>query len=122
VHLGHYTHPDDVQRGVALVGLAREVIDRVAANGLIKAPVDAWWRSADVAPLLRSRAASYHHPVGTCRMGSGADCVVGTDLQVHGVAGLYVADASVMPALPTGTTNLATMMIGWRAAELSALP
>ena len=118
VHLGHFTHPDDLRTGAALLAHAREVIAAVAARGLVTVPDHAWWTNPDADTRLRAQAASYHHPVGTCRMGTGADAVVGPDLRVHGVDGLYVADASVMPQLPRGTTNLATMMIGWRTADI----
>jgi choline dehydrogenase len=59
-----------------------------------------------------------YHPVGTCRIGSGPDAVVDPELRVHGVAGLRVADASVMPLIPGGNTNAPTIMIGERAADL----
>jgi choline dehydrogenase len=118
VRLGHYTHPDDLSRGAAIVERVNVVIDKVAETGLIRAPDDAWWKADNVESLLRNVAVTYHHPVGTCRMGTGNDAVVGPDLKVHGIDGLYVADASIMPTLPRATTNLATLMIGWRAADL----
>ena len=117
VHLAHFTHPDDRRTGSALLAHAREVVTEVSKQGLITPPDNAWWEDADAETTLRARAVTYHHPVGTCRMGSGSDSVVGSDLRVHGISRLYVADASVMPRLPRGTTNLATMMIGWRAAD-----
>jgi choline dehydrogenase len=60
---------------------------------------------------------AYHH-VGTCRMGTTDDCVVDPELRVRGVEGLRVADASVMPTIPTGNTNAVAMMIGEKAADL----
>jgi choline dehydrogenase len=118
VRLGHYTHPEDLRRGAAIVRRVDDVIDKVAETGLIRIPDDAWWKADHVEPLLRDVAVTYHHPVGTCRMGAGGDAVVGPDLKVHGVDHLFVADASIMPTLPRATTNLATLMIGWRAADL----
>jgi choline dehydrogenase len=59
-----------------------------------------------------------HHPVGTCAMGTGADAVVDPELRVHGIAGLRVVDASVMPTIVGGNTNAATLMIGEKAADL----
>ena len=117
VHLAHYTHPDDVRRGLQILSCAREVIDGVAATGLIEVPDDAWWTRDDAGARLREIAVTYHHPAGTARMGSDDDAVADPALRVRGVDGLYLADASVMPKLPRATPNLATMMIGWRAAD-----
>ncbi|TCM20392.1 choline dehydrogenase-like flavoprotein [Novosphingobium sp. PhB165] len=58
------------------------------------------------------------HAVGTCRMGSDENAVVGADLKVQGVEGLRVVDASIMPSITGSNTNAPTMAIGWRAAEI----
>ena len=65
----------------------------------------------------RQTGNSVYHPVGTCRMGSDPRAVVDAQLRVHGVARLRVADASVMPSVPSGNTNAPTVMIAERAAH-----
>jgi choline dehydrogenase len=75
---------------------------------------------ADVRDYIRRTLTTYQHVAGTCKMGSDALAVVDSELRVHGVAGLRVADASIMPAVVSGNTHAPTTMIGERAAELVA--
>lgn len=70
--------------------------------------------------LIRARADTVYHPVGTARMGIDAQAVVDPRLRVHEVEGLYVADASVMPRLIGGNTNAPSIMIGERCAAFVA--
>ncbi|TFV57045.1 glucose-methanol-choline oxidoreductase [Mycobacterium sp. PS03-16] len=111
----------DVRRMIHGIGVARDI----AAS----APF-APWRGREVLPgpdvtdeaavraFLARATGTYYHPVGSCAMGSGPDAVVDPELRVHGLTGVRVADASVMPRIVPVNTNAATIMIGERAADL----
>jgi choline dehydrogenase len=75
------------------------------------AEIDAWVRSAVSTAL---------HPVGSCAMGTGPEAVCDAQLRVHGLEGLRIADASVMPRIVGGNTNAASIMIGEKAAHMIA--
>ncbi len=67
---------------------------------------------------VRKNAETTYHPVGTCKMGNDPMAVVDPELRVHGVAGLRVADASIMPTLTSGNTNAPSIMIGEKCAAM----
>jgi choline dehydrogenase len=103
-------------------------IDIVRSIGEASPLVDGWdaleiypgpeMRSVEeLTHYVRRTAITYHHQVGTCRMGLDALSVVDPrSLKVHGLAGVWVADASVMPLVPTGNTNAPSVLIGEKAA------
>ncbi len=72
----------------------------------------------EILDWVRKSAETTYHPVGTCKMGSDPMAVVDSELRVHGIAGLRVADASIMPTLTSGNTNAPSIMIGEKCAEM----
>ncbi len=88
------------------------------------------WRETEIIPgpavddddalrnFIRATTSSYYHPVGTCAMGETEESVVDSSLRVHGISGLRVVDASVMPSLPSNNTMATVYAIAERGAEL----
>ena len=94
-----------------------------------QSPLADAWGAREIAPgpevigealreYIRANLWSYWHPVGTCKMGIDALAVVDPELRVRGIAGLRVADASIMPTVPSGNTSAPCVMVGERASDL----
>jgi choline dehydrogenase len=112
---------DDLRRMVQGLRLARHVLGMPALAPLVGDPVQPGpdvRSEADLARFVRERAETLYHPVGTCRMGVDEMAVVDPSLRVHGLDGLRVVDASVMPTIIRGHTNAPTIMIAEKGAEL----
>ncbi len=100
------------------------------ARELVKMPAFGNFRDTEVAPgsdctsetdiraFISRYGSTLFHPVGTCKMGSDPQAVVDDQLRVHGIAGLRVADASIMPRIVSGNTHAACVMIGEKAADM----
>jgi choline dehydrogenase len=73
---------------------------------------------AAILEWVRNTATTIYHPTGTCKMGTDPMAVVDPRLRVHGMAGLRVADASIMPVITSGNTNAPSIMIGEKASDL----
>jgi choline dehydrogenase len=114
-------HPDDLEAMVRAIKLSRGIFAQGPLRDLTQRetlPGPGTANEADLKDYIRRNAGHRSHPVGTCRMGRDAAAVVDPQLRVHGIEGLRVADASVMPEVPSGNTNLPCMMVGERAADL----
>lgn len=117
----YLTEQNDVDRMVVALRMAREIAHTSALEP---------WRGTEVLPgpdvrsdddcraFIRRTAASFFHPAGTCRMGTDEFAVVDSALRVHGIEGLRVVDASVMPSLESAPPNAAVLGIAERAADL----
>lgn len=117
----YFDHPDDMKTMIHAVRLSRE-IGRQSA--LAEWTTGEWWPGTDIetddaiTKYIQDGVSTWFHPVGTCRMGVGSDCVVDPSLRVHGVQNLRVADASIMPEIVGVNTHGSSVMIGWKAGSL----
>jgi choline dehydrogenase-like flavoprotein len=117
----YYTDIRDVDAVVAGLRVARDLGDMPAFapwRGEESQPGAEVRRDEDLRAYVRDSASSYFHYAGTCRIGTDADAVVDTELRVHGLRGVRVADASVMPSPVSANTNATVYAIAERAAEL----
>jgi len=120
---GYLREDEDLEALVAGTKVAREVLRGSALGSVVTAewlPTAAQTSDDDLRDAVRGGIESLYHPVSSCRMGVDDLAVVDPELRVHGVDGLRVVDASVMPTLVRGNTNAPTIMIAERAADLVA--
>jgi choline dehydrogenase len=113
--------PDDVAAMVRAVKLSRDIYGQSPLKEMIRTealPGPGASTDADLIEHIRRHARHRSHPVGTCRMGLDSGAVVDPELRVRGLEGLRIADASVMPQIVSGNTNLPCTMIGEKAADL----
>ncbi len=114
-------HADDMARLVKGFRLMRTLLAQpaLARHGARELNRSAHARTdAEIEAFIRGQADSIYHPVGTCRMGHDQNAVVDAALRVHGIDGLRVVDASIMPRIVSGNTNAPTIMIAEKAADL----
>jgi len=123
------SEPDDLQSLVAGVRLAREIAAQAPLREIVVKELKPGPASVEQEELeadLRRRLMLIYHPVGTARMSdTHAEAVVDSRLRVHGLQGLRVIDASIMPTITGGNTHAPTVMIAERGADLvrgAALP
>jgi len=123
IDTGFLVDPADTARLVHGIRVARRLaktkpFSEWALHELFSVPDSGDDPAAPLESLVREKARTYFHPVGTCRMGptSADGAVVDARPRVHGVEGLYVVDASIMPTIPAANTNLPTFMLAERCA------
>ena len=111
----YLSEPADVERLLVSVKTCRELLGNTSAfddwnAGKEVFPGPKATSDEDLKSYIRRAAATYHHQVGTCRMGIDGMAVVDPELRVYGVEGLRVADASIMPSVTSGNTNAPTII------------
>jgi len=114
---------DETDRAAAIAGLrfGRKIAETAPMSDCVEyeiAPGKDAQTGSELLSYCREAGLSLLHSVGTCKMGAGADAVVDPQLKVHGIGGLRVIDASIMPRIVTGNTNAATIMIGEKGAAM----
>ncbi|MCA0043384.1 GMC family oxidoreductase [Celeribacter litoreus] len=111
----------DRQTAILAVRQARAIIDKDPIKSVVgeeMAPGKNVQTDEEILNFIRETGQITHHMVGTCRMGSDPMAVVDDRLRVHGLQGLRVADASIMPTVPSGNTNIPCMMVGEKCAAM----
>ena len=117
----YWEDPHDRKMSIEGLKIAREIMSQAALKPYVLAerlPGPKAVSDEDLFNYGCANAKTDHHPVGTCKMGMGADAVVGLDLRVHGLEGLRVCDSSVMPRVPSCNTNAPTIMVGEKGADI----
>ncbi len=121
IRFNFLSSPIDAELTVNAIRIARQVMNAPAMAPLAVHEIAPGPDARDDAAIIdwvKRAGETTYHPVGTCRMGQDGMAVVDQRLRVHGVAGLRVADASIMPTLTSGNTNAPTIMIGEKAAAM----
>jgi choline dehydrogenase len=121
IHTNYLTQDEDLQTFLKAMKIVRRITQQPALASFVVRelrPGPAITSDGAMEEYLRATIFPSYHPVGTCKMGSDALAVVDAQLRVHGVPGLRVADASIMPTIPASNTNAAAIMIGEKAADL----
>jgi choline dehydrogenase len=116
IDLGYFRDPADLPRLSEGVSLARQSLSAEPLRAITAGPGPVQPSGESLRRWIVDEVWSYHHPVGTCAMGADPDrgAVVDAGCRVHGVQGLSVVDASVMPDIPSANTNLPTIMLAER--------
>ena len=120
LHFNYLSDPFDMTELIQGVRKTRELVSQSAFNGLLGRELsigDDLKTDDDIAKGIRQHTGTDYHPCGTCRMGSGPDAVVDGEMKVHGIEGLRVVDASVIPQIISANLNAPTQMIAARAAD-----
>lgn len=117
----YLSDPRDCEVAVNSIKVARRISSAPSLRDSITdefVPGRQYQSDEELLQAAREHSQTIYHPVGTCKMGNDPSSVVDSQLKVHGIGGLRVADASIMPEIVSGNTNAPTIMIGEKAADM----
>ncbi len=121
IHPNYLSTPHDRETAVKAIKVTRKIADTKALGSLISGehePGPEVRTDEELLEYARNRSQTIYHPVGTCKMGSDDLAVVDERLRLHGIEGLRVVDASIMPTLVSGNTNAPAIMIAEKASDM----
>ncbi|MEZ8092960.1 GMC family oxidoreductase [Photobacterium swingsii] len=119
INAGYLSHPEDIEVMLKGIKLSRQILAQPSFErfrGEEVFPGKSVQSDDELRAFIRRKAESIYHPIGTCKMGADNMAVVDSELKVHGIEGLRVVDASIMPTLVGGNTNAPTIMIAEKAS------
>ncbi|MDH3636978.1 MAG: choline dehydrogenase [Gammaproteobacteria bacterium] len=121
IHPNYLSTELDCRVAVAGIKVARRIVSAPSLAPYITdefVPGSEYQSDAELLDAARHNSQTIYHPTSTCKMGNDDSAVVDTRLRVHGIEGLRVADASIMPEIVSGNTNAPAIMIGEKAADM----
>ena len=121
IFANYLTEEKDIKHMIEGVNKIREVFNTTTMKNLGATeiqPGSIYQTDNEIDEFIRNESLSVYHPIGTCKMGNGTECVVDQDLRVKGIRGLRVADASIFPTIISGNTNATCNVVGAKCAYL----
>jgi choline dehydrogenase len=121
IHPNYLSDERDCTVAIGGIKVARRIAEAPALRDCIideYVPGRQFQTDSELLDAARRHSQTIYHPVGTCKMGNDGSAVVDHQLRVHGIAGLRVVDASIMPEIVSGNTNAPTIMIAEKAADM----
>ncbi len=121
IHPNYLDVEEDIHSLLRGLRRVRDVLQQSPLKEMVDTEVDPGIHlqsEEELVEYIRNTATTVYHPAGTCKMGAGPEAVVDKNLNVHGLEGLRVIDASIMPNITSGNTNAPSIMIGEKGADL----
>jgi choline dehydrogenase len=121
IHANYLSAQPDISKQIGALRLIRKIVSQPGLAPFVVRELRPGAEAKTDDQLLdhmRNTGMTSYHPIGTCRMGKDDQAVVDNELRVHGMEGLRVCDASIMPTMVASNTNAPSIMIGEKAADM----